>query len=95
MAGVALEQKTIQTGITRRRVPFWRAEMIGHKLSLGFLVILILLAASGVVAYIELAIVGKDTQKMENTSMQAMDASHLQRLSETVLQEQAFNLRHG
>jgi len=67
------------------RTPFWRAETIGQKLGLGFLVILLLLALSGVVAYYEMSSVGLDAAAMENASMQAMEASHLQRLSETVL----------
>ena len=68
-----------------KSTPFWRAETISQKLTLGFLVILILLAISGVVAYVELASVGKNTTTMENASMLAMSASHLERLSETSL----------
>lgn len=67
------------------RVSPLRAETIGQKLTLGFLVILVLLAVSGAVAYIELARVGKNTTMMEDASMRAMSASHLQRLSETTL----------
>ncbi len=67
------------------RQPFWRAQTIGQKLTLGFLIILVLLAASGLVAYVELSVVGKDTRVMEDASMQAMSASHLERLSETSL----------
>ena len=67
------------------RASFWRAETIGQKLTLGFLVILVLLAVSGVVAYIELARVGKNTTVMEDASMRAMSAAHLQRLAETSL----------
>lgn len=75
----------LQTVIKRPRKPFWRAETISQKLTLGFLVILILLAVSGIVAYVELASVGKNTTVMEDASMQAMSASHLERLSETSL----------
>jgi len=85
MASVTVEQNPIQTVISRPRSSFWRAETIGHKLTLGFLIILLLLAASGAVAYFELATVGKDAKRMEEASMQAMDASHLERLSETTL----------
>ncbi len=67
------------------RPPFWRAETIGQKLTLGFLLILTLLAASGLVAYLELSVVGKDARSMEAASMQAMSASHLERLAETSL----------
>src|SRR5512135_979067 len=67
------------------RPAFWRAETISQKLTLGFLLILALLAASGLVAYIELSVVGQDTRTMENASMQAMSASHLERLAETSL----------
>src|SRR5512135_3071742 len=67
------------------RPSLWRAETIGQKLTLGFLLILALLAASGLVAYIELSVVGQDTRTMENASMQAMSASHLERLAETSL----------
>ena len=74
-----------RTVIQRPRARFWRAETIGQKLTLGFLIILVLLAASGAVAYFELATVGRDAIAMEDASMQAMSASHLQRLSETSL----------
>lgn len=67
------------------RPAFWRAETIGQKLTLGFLLILVLLAASGLVAYFELSVVGKNTRTMEEASMQAMSASHLERLSDTSL----------
>ncbi|HEX2696975.1 MAG TPA: hypothetical protein VHM28_04655, partial [Anaerolineales bacterium] len=50
----------------RSRTYFWRAETIGQKLTLGFLVILVLLAVSGAVAYVELAKVGANTTSMED-----------------------------
>lgn len=74
-----------RAAIKRPRTSIWRAETISQKLTLGFLVILVLLAMCGVVAYVELASVGKNTTMMENASMQAMSASHLERLSETSL----------
>ncbi len=73
------------TTAKRPRLAFWRAETIGQKLTLGFLVILILLAVSGAVAYVELSRVGANTSSMEDASMRAMSASHLQRLAETSL----------
>ncbi len=85
MTKVSGSPNTPQTVIARPRASVWRAETIGQKLTLGFLVILVLLAASGAVAYYELATVGRDAKKMEDASMQAMDASHLQRLSEATL----------
>lgn len=85
MTRMTVNQNNPQTVVKRPRTSFWRAETIGQKLTLGFLVILVLLAASGAVAYYELATVGRDAKKMEDASMQAMDASHLQRLSETAL----------
>lgn len=75
----------VRTVIQRPRARFWRVETIGQKLTLGFLIILVLLAASGAVAYFELATVGRDAIAMEDASTQAMSASHLQRLSETSL----------
>ena len=74
-----------KTEATRSRMFLWRAETIGQKLTLGFLVILVLLAIIGVVAYIQLVTVGNDTRAMEDASMLAMSASHLQRLSESAL----------
>jgi methyl-accepting chemotaxis protein len=73
------------TASKQPRASFWRTETINQKLTLGFLVILVLLAVSGAVAYIELARVGKNTIVMEDASMRAMSASHLQRLAETTL----------
>src|SRR5512140_3746087 len=67
------------------RPALWRAETIGQKLTLGFLLILLLLAISGLVAYFELSVVGTNTRTMEEASMQAMSASHLERLAETSL----------
>src|SRR5215831_521811 len=69
----------------RSSFSFWKMETIGQKLTMGFLVILILLAVSGAVAYVELARVGANATTMENSSMQAMSASHLQRLAEVSL----------
>ncbi len=82
-----VQTKAVQkTQIIRPARPsFFRAETIGQKLTLGFLVILLLLTITGTVAYVELVTVGRNAQKMETSSMQAMDASHLERLSETVL----------
>ena len=74
-----------QIAASPTRTPFWRAETIGQKLGWGFLVMLLLLALSGAVAYFEMSSVGRDAAAMENASMQAMEASHLERLSETVL----------
>ena len=85
MATIEGTQKTVQTKKVRSRPSLWQAETIGQKLTLGFLVILILLTTSGVVAYVELVTVGNYTKRMEIASMQAMDASHLERLSETVI----------
>ena len=78
-------QSGARTAVRLGRAPFWRAETIGQKLGWGFFIILLLLAASGTVAYFQLATVGRDTTSMEEASMQAMAASHLQRLSETIL----------
>lgn len=74
-------------GSTAKRpgIAFWRAERIGQKLTMGFLVILGLLAVSGVVAYVELAKVGANTTTMENASSSAMLASHLQMYAESSL----------
>ena len=84
--GTSSSQMTMpDTSSKRPRVPFWRAETIGQKLTLGFLVILVLLAVSGVVAYVELSKVGTNTTVMEDSSMRAMSASHLQRLAQTSL----------
>lgn len=47
--------------------------------------LLAVLAVYGVVAYTALATVGTDVAAMESDSMQAMEAAHLQRLSETAL----------
>lgn len=76
---------TSGTGSKRSWLALWRAETIGQKLTLGFLVILVLLAVSGAVAYVELAKVGTNASSMEDASMRAMSASHLQRLAETSL----------
>jgi len=71
--------------LARARAPFWRAETIGQKLGWGFLMLLAVLAVYGAVAYTALATVGTDVASMEADSMQAMEAAHLQRLSETAL----------
>ena len=85
MTTMGVNQSMSRSVIQPRRSGFWRAETIGQKLTLGFLVILILLAVSGAVAYVELSRVGRNTTVMENASMQAMAASHLERLSQTTL----------
>jgi HAMP domain-containing protein len=74
-----------RTALTSLRTPFWRAETIGQKLGWGFLMLLAVLAVYGAVAYTALTTVGADVASMEADSMQAMEAAHLQRLSETAL----------
>jgi HAMP domain-containing protein len=78
--------KTIaRSEIARPRPSFWRFETISQRLSLGFLLILLVLAGYGVVSYFGLSRVESDVTGMEAESMVAMEAAHLQRLSETVL----------
>lgn len=67
------------------RPPFWRAERINQKLTLAFVALFAILAAYGAVTYLAFTRVERNVTDMESDSMLAMQAAHLQRLSETSL----------
>lgn len=82
---ISSRASTIASQPAPPRAPFWRPERIGQKLSLAFLLLLAILAGYGATTYLGLDSVQRNVTEMEADSMLAMQAAHLQRLSETSL----------